>query len=553
MKKIRTLPLILLICLVLSSLTPGALALDDPEVGANAAVLADVDSGRVFYSKNADERVYPASLTKVMTILLAVEAVEANDVSLSDMVTATANSQRDMIAEGSTSNILPDETMSLENLMYCAMLSSANESCNIIGEYISGSIDKFVDRMNERAKELGCTGTNFTNPHGLPHDNHYTTASDMYLIMSEAIDHDLFETLYSAVTYTVPATNLSGARELANTNGLINADAVYYHGYFYEYAVGGKTGHTTAAGYCLVSTATKDGVNVLSVVMGCEATNGSDGSVSYGQFEDSITLYDWVFNNYSIQDVLSSSELITTVPVEMSSESTGVSVRPNTVITALIPNDIDIEAIDRSYVIYSVRDNEPLVAPISSGAVLGEVTVSYGGTVYGSVPLIAATSIELSKAEYLKHQLDTVLDLVWVRVIFWVLIICLIVYLLLVVRYRVLHKRHQRDVRLARLEREERMAKVEQTRVFNEAERQRNAAPRASPPANSPSPTAPDVPTIPVTTAATDTPVTTSSDGFFTPKDVAERPTVTVGSGAISDEDSAKRDYFEEFFNNSNK
>lgn len=535
MKKVRVAPIILIICMFLSVLTPGAFALDDPEIGAKAAVLADVDSGRIFYSKNADERVYPASLTKIMTILLAVEAVEADEVKLTDMVTASESSAQGMIPEGSTSNIVTEEVMSLENLMYCAMLSSANEACNIIGEYIGGSIEGFVDMMNARAQELGCTGTHFANTHGLPDDNHYTTAGDMAIIMAEAVEHDLFEVLYSTATYTVPATNLSAERELSNSNGLINADSTFYHGYFYENAVGGKTGYTSAAGYCLASTASKDGINVLAIVMGAEVTQGSDGAKKYGNFTDSITLYDWVFDNYSIKEILSSSELITTVPVEMAAESSGVSVRPSNVITALVPNDMDVSSFERDYVIYSVRDGEPLVAPVTSGAVLGEVSISSGGVVYGSIPLVAATSIELSKTEYLKHQVDTVLDLVWVKVIFWVLIVCLVVYVLLVVRYRALHKRHLRDVRLARLEHAERMANAEETRIFTEAQRQKTSAPPT--PASAPKPRTPAAQTKP-------------SAEFFTPKDVQqEQDAVTIGA---TDDEQAKRDYFEEFFSRNN-
>ncbi len=542
MKKVRVAPIILLICLFLSTLSPGARALDDPQIGAKAAILADVDSGRIFFSKNADERVYPASLTKIMTILLAVEAVETDSVKLGDMVTASETSQQGMIPEGSTSNIVPGEVMSLEDLMYCAMLSSANEACNIIAEYVCGSIEDFVGLMNARAAELGCMGTHFANTHGLPDDDHYTTAGDMYLIMAEAVDHDLFEILYSCVTHTVSATNLAQARELSNSNGLINAESTYFHGYFYENAVGGKTGHTSAAGYCLASAASKDDINVLAVVMGGEVVQGSDGSKKYGNFMDSITLYDWVFDNYSIKEILSSSELIANVPVEMAAESTGVAVRPGSVISALIPNDMDVSSFERSYIIYSQRDDVPLVAPITSGAVLGEVSVSNGGVVYGSIPLVAATSVELSKMEYLKHQVDTVLDLVWVKVIFWVLMVCLVIYFLLVFRYRALHKRHLREVYLAKLERAERMA-GEETRVFTDTPVPATAA-RATAAASGPA--AQPEPRVPETQSAK------PSSDFFTPVPVQERETVKIGSGAISDEEKAKRDYFEEFFNRNN-
>ena len=126
--------------------------------------------------------------------------------------------------------------------------------------------------MNERAQALGCTGTHFVNPHGLPNDDHYTTAHDLYRITKEALSHELFATICNTVKHTVPATNLSDERTLSNTNGLINPESPMYRGYYYEYAKGVKTGHTDAAGYCLISTAEKDGVRLLCVVLGGKGT-----------------------------------------------------------------------------------------------------------------------------------------------------------------------------------------------------------------------------------------------------------------------------------------
>ena len=183
MKKIKILPLVLILTLVLACLTPGALAdeaetLTPPELQSAAAIIIDQDTGRELYSLNADEQRYPASLTKIMTVLLAVEAVDRGEVSLDDSVTAGDEAIQGMVEDGSTANIQVGETMSLNDLLYCAMLSSANEACNIIAVYIAGSLDAFVEDMNSRAEEIGCTNTHFANTHGLPDSNHYTTARD---------------------------------------------------------------------------------------------------------------------------------------------------------------------------------------------------------------------------------------------------------------------------------------------------------------------------------------------------------------------------------------
>lgn len=516
MKKIKIFPILILVCLLCTALSP-ALALDDPQVESNCVVLADADTGHIYFSKNMDIKAYPASLTKIMTALIAIETIERGDASLYDEVTTTAACLEGMVAEGSTAGIVEGEIMTLENLLYCALVESANEACNVIAVHIGGSVSNFLSMMNRRAEELGCTGTHFTNTHGLPDDDHYTTARDMYLITMEAVHSDLFMEICNTVKYTVPATNMSPLRELSNTNGLINPDSPYYRGYYYEYARGVKTGHTTAAGYCLVSTADKDDIHLLSVVMGGLGYVNADGSNTYTNFKDSQTIYNWIFNNFTLQSVISSADLVAEVPVAMGADGESVTLRPKNVITVLLPNDEDVADFTRELTIFSQRDGVELTAPISAGQVLGEITVSKDGVVYGTTPLVASTSVELSKLEYMKSQIGTALDLVWVKIVFWILIIVLAAYVLLVIRYRVLHKRHQQNVRRARMEREQRREREEMTRVFTQ--------PAVQPPKEAPPPKV----------------------DYFTEEEVKARHTVKISSTAPATEQE-KRDYFEEFF-----
>ena len=167
MKKIKIFPLILIICLALCALAPSASALDDPDLSAKAVLLADLNSGEILYSKNAEEQRSPASLTKIMTGLLAIEAIESGQCRMEDIVTAGADAWTGMGEDASNSNIQPGEQMTYKDLLYCAIMHSANEACNILATYISGSVSAFVDRMNERAAELGCTNTHFLDPNGL--------------------------------------------------------------------------------------------------------------------------------------------------------------------------------------------------------------------------------------------------------------------------------------------------------------------------------------------------------------------------------------------------
>ena len=269
MKKIRVTALILIICTVMCVFAPAASALDAPDVVAHSVVIADMRSDHIIYSKNMYEKVAPASLTKIMSILIAIEAVEAGECSLSDVITAQDDCRIGMESDSSTSDIYPGEQMKLEDLMYCAMLQSANEACNIIGTFLSGSISAFVQRMNDRAAALGCQNTHFANTNGLTDPDHYSTAYDFSLITREAIGHEFFMTICNTISYTVPPTNKTAEpRVLDSTNALICSDSMYGSGYLYEGAAGVKTGYTRAAGYCLISTATRQDVGLLCIVMG---------------------------------------------------------------------------------------------------------------------------------------------------------------------------------------------------------------------------------------------------------------------------------------------
>lgn len=456
MKKIKIIPFILLIALLVSVFAPCALAAEDsgapepPELTAAAVILADLDNGAFYVSKNTESKAYPASLTKIMTVLLAVEAVERGDVSLKDEITAYDDCLTGLDADSSSADIVPGEVMTLENYLYCAMVASANEACNVIAEYISGSISAFVELMNQRAEALGCTGTHFTNVNGLPDEAHYTTALDLYRITTEALKHELFITLCNTPTRTIPATNKSETRELKNTNGLINADSPMYKGYFYEYAMGVKTGHTNDAGYCLVSTAEKDGIRLLCIVLGCTAKTRGNGTTDFGSFSDTLALYRWVFNNFSMRDIVGTTELICEVPVSLARDTDGVTVRAQSSITAVLPNEADLSTYQRDIVIYSERDGETLKAPISAGDVLGEITISKDGVTYGTVPLVATVDVELSRGEFLRTSIRAFFRNPIVIVIFLVILAALVGYFVLLIRYSNRQKAKKRAAMQAR-------------------------------------------------------------------------------------------------------
>ncbi len=516
MKKIKFLPIFLILAIMASMLlAPTALALDEPEVSCPSVLILDRDTGEVLMERNADTKVYPASITKIMTVLLAVEAIENGSASMVDEVTASANVTFDLVADGSSAGIMVGETMPLESLLYAAMLSSANEACNIIAEHIGGSIADFVVMMNARAEELGCTNTHFVNTHGLPDDNHYTTARDFSLIAHEASRHDLFMTLCSTPNITIPPTNLSGERSLKNSNALLCADSIYGSQYIYAPANGMKTGHTNAAGYCLISTADKDGISLLASVFGGTET-WPGPTAEYSNFSDSIKLYEWVFNNFSYREVLRSTDAVTSIDVEMGSNADSVMLRPELPISALLPNDSDFSEFSLSVSYINGDGDEPIMAPISAGEKLGEVTLTKNGINYGTVNLVAASGVDLSRGEYLKAQIKATTDSTAFKLILWGVIILVVAYLALVIVYRVRRIRHRRAMRQARLERarQERLDREEQLRKEMQAPK-----------------------TVPVKPAVS----------YFKEVDVTEVPEKTP---AQLREEQAERDYFEEFFKN---
>lgn len=463
MKKFRFFPLLLLISLLFSCASPAALALEDPQTQAQAIVLADLDTGEIIYSKNMEQQRSPASLTKIMTVLLALEALENEQCSMDDIVTAGADCRTGMGEDSSTSGIMPGEQMKFRDLLHCAMIQSANESCNILATYLSGSIGAFVERMNQRAEELGCVNTRFVDPNGLSSEN-VTTAYDLYLITQEAIKHPDFMSISNTVYYEIPATNMSELRTMYNSNALISAGSIYGSGYVYEGAAGVKTGYTRAAGYCLISTATRNDIRALAVVLGCGGLLNT-GEEDFGNFVDSIKVYDWLFNNFSHRTILSSTQFFEKVNVALAAGDGTVTLRPDRDVTVLIPNEVSDDAISTSVTVF----DEKLVAPIEAGTVLGQVVVSVDGEVQGRIDLVNNNAVELSKLEFIKQRLADVFSRGWVITLIVVVVLLLVVYLILVARYRALRRRHLAERRRA----EEQRRRMRAQRQYEERRQRR--------------------------------------------------------------------------------
>lgn len=238
-----------------------------PQVQSEGAVLLDALSGNVLFSKNGEEKFYPASVTKLMTALLVAEKC-----NLRDTVTFSSTATTNLESGAVTIGLSEGDKLTVEQSLYALLLKSANEVANGLAEHVSGSVSSFADLMNARARELGCTGTNFANPNGLNNNSHYTTPYDMALISQAAFQNETVKKVASTLSYQLPATKKAEARTVTMGHKMLNPnDSRYYPG-----AVGGKTGYTSLAGNTLVTYAKRDGVVLVAVVMKSKSTHYAD-------------------------------------------------------------------------------------------------------------------------------------------------------------------------------------------------------------------------------------------------------------------------------------
>ena len=386
MKNLRIFPLVLALCLCFAVLSPSAAALDAPALSAQAVLLVDLDSGRILYEKNADQQRSPASLTKVMTMLLVLEAVDRGELGMEDLITAGSDCRQGMRDDSSSVGILPGEEMTLRDLLYCAAVASGNDACNVLAVATAGSISAFVERMNQRAAELGCDSTHFVDPNGLSSED-LTCARDLYRITREAISHPDFWALCDTPAYTVPETNFFPARELKSSNALLSPDGIHGPGYYYEGAHGIKTGYTRAAGYCLISTAERNGLRLLAIVMGCDGPYLSDTTVRRS-FTDSAKLYDWVFDDFAPRELLTPGAAVGYADVALSGGAQ-VPLLPADPLQLLLPKDLDPSELE--YCI-ELREQE-LIAPVRAGELLGTLRILQEGRELAATELVAALDI----------------------------------------------------------------------------------------------------------------------------------------------------------------
>lgn len=328
------------------------------EVKARSAVLMDQTTGKVLMKMNEHEKLYPASVTKIMSMLLVMEAIDSNKIRLTDIVTTSPVAAS---KGGSQIWLKEGETMSVDELLRATAVYSANDACTALGEYVAGSDEAFVVMMNERAAQLGMKNTHFENCTGLDDktENHLTTAYDIALMSRELMKHELIKE-YTTIWMD---SLRDGKTELVNTNKLIR---------FYNGATGLKTGTTNKAGCCVSATATRDGTSLVAVVMGSE--NSSD------RFEGAKAMLNWGFANYSSVTPQIDKKLIADVNIVMGEERK-ITPQIPPAMSVLIPKGRENDIVQNVELVAEVE------APVESNQTLGTVTVSLDGEVLGKYNL----------------------------------------------------------------------------------------------------------------------------------------------------------------------
>ncbi len=434
---------------LLLSLCPSAMAAEDKElpsidIQAKAALLLDQNTGKIVYAKNEHEELYPASLTKIMTALLVLRAVDEGKLTMDQSITASESAFETLHDDGSSAGIKAGEILTVRQLLQCLLIVSANEAGTILAEAVSGSVSAFVEEMNAEAQALGCENTHFVNPTGLHDPQHYTSAWDLSLIATEALKYPDFLTICDSIKEIIPATNLSSERVLRTTNYLL--DTWRALGYRYRNAHGIKTGSTSDAGYCLVSSAEKGELRFLSVVMGCERVVDASGKADVKSFSETKRLFEWGFENFSYKTVQSVNDMLASIPVALSQETNSVVLHPAEDVVVLLPNALSADDLKRV-----IRfERQSVEAPVQAGEVLAEAVLSYGDTEYAAIPLVALNDIDASRSLVLLAQAKAVLakPIVKIAVILVVgLLLALLIWKLTIGRRRY---RYGKNVRPSR-------------------------------------------------------------------------------------------------------
>ncbi len=375
---------------------------DIPQITAESAILIDADTGIVLYEKEPDKKLYPASITKILTSLITIE-----NCKLDEKIKHSHEAIYGIGPGSSHIGMRENEEITIEQALHGILLASANEVCVAVGEHISGNTENFMKMVNERLKKLGAVNTHFSNPHGFHDNNHYTTARDIALIMKEAVKNETFVKIINTYSYTIPPTNIvNEERILHNSNKFINP----YNNFYYKYCVGGKTGFTDEAGNTLATYFQKDGISLICVVLKDQGTNTYVDSKALAEYGFKLFEEKELFNKNSYTGIANAVQYFHNKRIDLGK----ISVIPKDSFKIKVPKTVDENKIKTE-----ISLPADINGPIKIGDTVGAIDIIYSdGKItqsLGKLDLISNTSIDTISEDILQEEEN--MEIFWEKTI----------------------------------------------------------------------------------------------------------------------------------------
>lgn len=423
-KSVKIISLLFAVIFVISSSIVSTRAISYPnnvKTKSDSILLVNMDTGQTVFEKDADSKRYPASTTKIMTYIIAVENIDDLDNTRIPIKESVLEPLKNTDSSLAYVEDHVGKTMSAIDLLYSMMVPSGNDAALVLADYVgNGDTKNFVKMMNDKAKELGCKNTHFENPDGLHDDNHYTTARDMYKITTYALTLPKFAEITNTTSYTCEGDDAP----LLTTNYLIDPN----NGgeYYYMYAKGIKTGTTDQAGRCLVTTATADGYSYMAVLLHAPYKQGV--IESYGTMTDAANLFRWALTKLEMKTVATSQTPVCEEKLNLAWGKNSVLLVPDKNLSAIVPKDIS-----ENELIYETDLPESVNAPLDTDTVVGTATVYYKGSdgkkqQIAKVNLVPSEKVEMSGILFVLNVIGTVFKSYWFLVIIGIIVIILICY-----------------------------------------------------------------------------------------------------------------------------
>ena len=430
MKKRVILSIITLIgVMMFNSLTVSAVIVDDIgfEPNSEFVYLANLDSENPVYTKNADKKAYPASITKIMTYIVVSEKIKDLEET---KVPITEDVLNELLGTGSSLSGIEayvDKDLSVLDLMYCMMVPSGNDAALVLADYVGkGDVKEFVKLMNDKAKELNLKNTHFTNPHGLHDKDQYTTATDVYKMAKYAISLPKFMEICNTTSYKITSAQIEEPPIIRASNQMLIESSEYY----YKYAQGIKTGTTDEAGFCIVSTAVKDGTAYMCVTMNAPVYDSEGNWTTNTAMTDSKKLYEWAYENLQLNLIAGEEEPIIEVNLNFGKKD-NVFLVPEYASYEMLPSNINKDDIK-----IKAKAQKTLDAPVQQGEVLGTATIYYKDQEIKKINLVANQTVEKDGLAYSMQIIQNVLLSPWFLWGSVLIIVLFLAYLIFIFRMK---------------------------------------------------------------------------------------------------------------------